>query len=172
MFFRDISILLQPVWQLQVYFWHFGLAENRLHIEGKFSTLTKTEIKKQMLNLALIATGIQFIFGPLLFLTLPGKGVSWGLFWVIMGGVTVVIIVMFQLWKLLHEDKNPGKRFYIVIGYVYFTCCIYGDRQALVPRKCFENPQANGGRTHCRTLGSGEKSARKPVNAASGNYRR
>ncbi len=94
----------------------FWFGRKSFNIEGKFSTLTKTEIKKQMLNLALIATGIQFIFGPLLFLTLPGKGVSWGLFWVIMGGVTVVIIVMFQLWKLLHEDKNPGKRFYIVIG--------------------------------------------------------
>ena len=84
--------------------------------EEKFEKLSKREIKKQMLNLALIATGVQFIFGPLLFLTLPSKGVTWGLFGVIMGGVTVAIIVLVQIWKLLKENEIISKRFYVVIG--------------------------------------------------------
>ena len=94
----------------------FWFGRKKFTTEGKFENLSKKEIKKQMLNLALIATGVQFIFGPLLFLTLPTKGVTWGLFWVIMGGVTIAIIVLVQLWKLLKEDEIISKRFYAVIG--------------------------------------------------------
>jgi cytochrome c len=85
--------------------------------DGKFKTLSKNNIKKDMLNLALIATGLQFIFGPLLFLTLPAKGVTWDLFWVILAGVTIAVIVLFQLWKMINNVENvPGKRFYWVLG--------------------------------------------------------
>lgn len=94
----------------------FWFGRKGFSVEGKFENLSKKEIKKQMLNLALIATGVQFIFGPLLFLTLPSKGVTWGLFWVIMGGVTVAIIILVQLWKLLKERKLISRRFYTVIG--------------------------------------------------------
>jgi cytochrome c len=62
--------------------------------------------KKQMLNLTLVATGMQFIFGPLLFLTLPSQGITWTLFWVIMGGVTIAVIVLVQLWKLLNDEST------------------------------------------------------------------
>jgi cytochrome c len=94
----------------------FWFGQKKYATEGKFEKLTKKEIKKQMLNLTIIATGVQFIFGPLLFLTLPTKGVTWGLFWVIMGGVTTAIIVLVQLWKLLKENETIGRRFYITIG--------------------------------------------------------
>jgi cytochrome c len=95
--------------------WWFG--RKSFHIENKFETLRKNEIKKQMLNLALVATGMQFIFGPLLFLTLPAKGVTWGLFWVILAGATIAGIILYQLWKMINEvGKVPGKRFYIVLG--------------------------------------------------------
>ena len=94
----------------------FWFGRKKYSMEGKFEKLSKKEIKKQMLNLALIATGVQFIFGPLLFLTLPTKGVTWGLFWVILGGVTVAIIVLVQLWKLQKEDEIISKRFFVVIG--------------------------------------------------------
>ena len=94
----------------------FWFGRKKFSTEGKFESLSKKEIKKQMLNLTLIATGVQLIFGPLLFLTLPTKGVTWGLFWVILGGVTVAIIVLVQLWKLQKEDEIISKRFYVVIG--------------------------------------------------------
>ncbi|MFW6371493.1 MAG: c-type cytochrome, partial [Bacteroidota bacterium] len=95
--------------------WWFG----RKSFDGGpiFQTLSKIQIKKQMLNLTLIATGMQFIFGPLLFLTLPSQGISWTLFWLIMGGVTIAVIVMVQLWKLINNEGTlNGKRFYMVVG--------------------------------------------------------
>ena len=87
-----------------------------LAVTGVFLAITKAEIKKNMLTLALAATGFQFIFGPLLFLTLPTKGVTWGLFWVILGGVTVAVIILLQLWKMIKQNKPIGKRFYLVVG--------------------------------------------------------
>lgn len=95
--------------------WWFG--RKTFKTEGKFENLQKNEIKKQMLNLALVATGMQFIFGPLLFLTLPAKGVTWGLFWVILAGATIAGIIIYQVWKMINEvEKVPGKRFYWVLG--------------------------------------------------------
>ncbi len=95
--------------------WWFG--RKQFNTEGVFNNLSKQWIKKQMLNIALIATGMQFIFGPLLFLTLPSQGITWTLFWVILGGVTIAVIVMIQLWKLINDESNLlGKRFLVVAG--------------------------------------------------------
>lgn len=94
----------------------FWFGRKKFATQGKFENLSKKDIIKQMLNLTLIATGVQFVFGPLLFLTLPTKGITWGLFWVIMGGVTVAIIILVQLWTLLKEREIISKRFYVVIG--------------------------------------------------------
>ncbi len=82
-----------------------------------FKSLSKNRILKQMLNLALVATGMQFIFGPLLFLTLPSQGVTWSLFWVITGGVTAAVIVLILLWKMQNEEgRSSERRFYLVVG--------------------------------------------------------
>lgn len=95
--------------------WWFG--RKTFKAAHEFENLPKKEIKKQMLNLALVATGMQFIFGPLLFLTLPAKGVTWGLFWVILAGATIAGIIIYQLWIMINEvEKVPGKRFYLVLG--------------------------------------------------------
>ncbi len=109
----------------------FWFGRKKFKTEGKFEKLSKKEIKKQMLTLALIATGVQFIFGPLLFLTLPSKGVSWALFWVIIGGVTVAIIVLVQLWKLLKENEIISKRFYVVIGLFVLLVAFMGTGRHL-----------------------------------------
>lgn len=105
----------------------FWFGRRGFKTEGKFESLSKKEIKKQMLNLALVATGLQFIFGPLLFLTLPAKGITWGLFWVILAGATLAGIVLYQLWKMINEQSNiPGKRFYLVLGLFTFLVAFMG----------------------------------------------
>lgn len=78
-------------------------------------TIKKEMLTKQMLNLALTATGMQLIFGPVLFLTLPSQGVSWSLFWVIIAGVILAVVVLLQLWILLNENNpGPGRRLYLI----------------------------------------------------------
>lgn len=101
--------------------WWFGRKNFRM--DKHYVELTKKDVKIQMLNLALVATGMQFIFGPLLFLTLPTHGVTWGLFLVISGGVIVASIVVYQLWKLINEKKEGlSGRFYWVV--VLFTVLV------------------------------------------------
>lgn len=105
----------------------FWFGRKGFKTKEKFESLSKNEIKKQMLNLALVATGLQFIFGPLLFLTLPAKGITWGLFWVILAGATLAGIVLYQLWKMINEQSNiPGKRFYLVLGLFTFLVAFMG----------------------------------------------
>lgn len=94
--------------------WWFG--RKSYNMKKTYSVLTKKTIRKQMLTLALVATLAQFMFGPLLFLTLPNKGVTWGLFWVILGGITVAVIVIFQLWKMIKNEESIGARFYILLA--------------------------------------------------------
>ncbi|HZH71735.1 MAG TPA: cytochrome c [Mariniphaga sp.] len=91
--------------------WWFG--RKAFDTEKIFSSISRKWIIRQMLNLTLVTTGMQFIFGPLLFLTLPTKGVSWSLFWMIIGGVTIAVIVLVQLWKMIGKEQLViDKRFY------------------------------------------------------------
>ncbi|MFW5832267.1 MAG: c-type cytochrome [Prolixibacteraceae bacterium] len=94
--------------------WWFG--RKSFQMKKNYENLTKKNIRKQMLNLAFAATLAQFIFGPLLFLTLPPKGLTWSLFWVILGGVTIAVIVLFQLWKMIKKEEPIGTRFYILLA--------------------------------------------------------
>ena len=105
------------------FFLAFWFGRKGYIMNENFKNLSKKTIKKQMLNLALAATGMQFIFGPLLFLTLPTQGVTWGLFWVIAGGVTVAVIVVWQLWKLLNDEKEIVGRRYVWLV-VLFTVLV------------------------------------------------
>jgi cytochrome c len=110
--------------------WWF--TRNGFKAENEFINLSGKEIKKQMLNLALIATGMQFIFGPLLFLTLPAKGVTWGLFWVILIGAGIAVIVLYQLWILINDTSmKVGKRFYGVIGLLTVIIALMGTGRHL-----------------------------------------
>lgn len=93
---------------------YFG--RKRYNSKDKFNQLTKPVLIKNMLSLTLAASGFQFIFGPLLFLTLPTKGITWGLFWVILGGVTVAVVILFQLWRIMKREESIGKRFYVIVG--------------------------------------------------------
>ena len=92
----------------------------------KFEFLNKELIKKQMITLMLLGTGIQFIFGPLLFLTLPSKGISWNLFWVILAGVIIAVIVLVQLWKMANRSHiQLGKQFNVLIVlFVLLVLCM------------------------------------------------
>ena len=110
--------------------WWFGRKSFKL--VDNYESITKTDIKKQMLNLALIATGMQFIFGPLLLITLPSQGVTWGLLGVISGGVTVATIVIYQLWKLINEKKEIiSRRFYVVVVLFFILVSFMGTGRHL-----------------------------------------
>lgn len=93
--------------------WWFG--REKPDAASAIEPITKHWIRKQMLTLTFVTTGMQFIFGPLLFLTLPSKGVTWSLFWVIMGGVTFAVIALVLLWKLINDTENQYNRRFLLL---------------------------------------------------------
>lgn len=91
--------------------WYTGKRKNAA--ENAPSQLTQNELVRNFYNITFTATLAQFIFGPVVFLTLPAKGIDWNVFWVIAAGVSVAIASLVVLWKEIN-DNVPGRRFYLV----------------------------------------------------------
>ncbi|MGQ8335094.1 c-type cytochrome [Sunxiuqinia sp. A32] len=92
-----------------------------------FKKITKADLRKKSLNLALGATGSQLIFGPLLYLTLPSKGMSWSLFWVILGGALSALIGIYWMWrKMVKNEMGIDRKFWMIIASVVITILFMG----------------------------------------------
>lgn len=96
-------------------------------VESVFEELGRTELRQQFVTLAFGATALQLIAGPLLFLTLPAKGLSWLLFWTISAGVALAIAALVLLWKeVLPSEPKSGRRFYVVVALLTGTVIFMG----------------------------------------------
>jgi cytochrome c len=88
---------------------------NSYKIPKEFEDISKPELIKNGYNITFLATLLQFIFGPILFLTLPTKGINWTLFFVIILGVSFAIAGIFYLWKEINFQKEIGKYFLPIV---------------------------------------------------------
>ncbi len=101
-------------------FGYFGRKKYRF--EEKFSDLTRYEVRKKTYSLALGASIIQFIFGPVVYLTLPTKGMSWNLFYFIAAGVIMAIFAIYLMWKeITGPVEKLGRRYFLVIAALALT---------------------------------------------------
>lgn len=92
-----------------------------------FNRLQQTNLQQMMLNLTLGATGAQLIFGPLLFLTLPSKGVSWSLFFVIVGGVVFALAALVLMWRMqVSGNMAINRRFMLIVASLTVTVGFMG----------------------------------------------
>ncbi|MGE5235045.1 MAG: c-type cytochrome [Acidobacteriota bacterium] len=85
--------------------------------EEIFGRLDRVELRRRFTSLALGATVLQLLFGPLLFFTLPSRGLSWPLAFNIAAGVSLAIAVMWLLWR---EVTVPQA----ALGRRYFTAAV------------------------------------------------
>jgi cytochrome c len=99
--FVTASVALTAVFLL-AYFGRAGYPATRV-----FRELDRSELRRSFASLALGATGLQLLFGPLLFFTLPAVGLSWTLAFDILAGAGFALLAM---WFLLAEVKAPGTR--------------------------------------------------------------
>ena len=79
-------------------------------------TLTRGQLVRAFLSIALAATGAQFLFGPLLFLTLPGHTISMTLLLLL----TLVVIFLaalavWWLWQAAGDSAAAGRRLWPVV---------------------------------------------------------
>ena len=101
-------------------FGYFGWKKYRF--EEKFSDLTRYEVRKKAYSLTLGASIIQLIFGPIVYLTLPTKGMSWNLFYFISAGVIVAVFAIYIMWKeVTGPEEKIGRRFGLVVTALAIT---------------------------------------------------
>jgi cytochrome c len=81
------------------------------------TTVSRDELVRGFYGMALGATGIQFFFGPMLFLTLPAHVISMTLLWLLLVVVILAAVSVWWLWQEYTSDE-PGGRFWHIVGVI------------------------------------------------------
>ncbi|WP_430933578.1 c-type cytochrome [Saccharicrinis sp. 156] len=103
---------------------------------------TKYDLQKKFYSLAFGATTSQFLFGSLVFLTLPSKGVDWNLFWVILLGVCFGIAAMILMWfEITGPQEKIGRHFVRVVSLITITVVFMGTGRHIYRANALEPHQ-------------------------------
>lgn len=100
----------------------------KYNVEAIYSNLTRYDLKRMGYNLALGASFAQFLIGPIVLISLPSKGFSWGLLAPIGSGVVLAFIAIRWMWKAVtgpkeEIDNNFGK----IIGVMTLVIVFMGS---------------------------------------------
>lgn len=109
-------------------FLHWYMGRKNYPFETIFPSFTRYELKKKGYSLALVASVIQFLIGPLVLLTLPSKGLGWNLILVIFTGAAIAVPAMWMMWKGIQGDeKTIDKDFKKVLVLMTITVLFMGS---------------------------------------------
>ncbi len=75
-------------------------------IEEKLQTLDRNALRRLFYGIALGASALQLLFGPLVLLTLPGQGMSWTLIGIISIGVVLALWAMSLMWGEITTERT------------------------------------------------------------------
>jgi len=95
--------------------------------EVVFERLDRATIRREMTGVALAATTLQGLAGPLLLFTLPAQGMSWTLVGDILLGVTLAVVATVLLWRET-VDARPavGQRYLVIVVLLAGTVLFMG----------------------------------------------
>lgn len=106
-------------------FYYFG--RKKYAFEEKFKEFSRHYVRKRAMNLAFIFSLVQFIFGPLLLLTLPVKGIDWNMYLMIGLGVVTAIFAISWMWNsITGPEEKIGKRFWPIVSMITITVIFMG----------------------------------------------
>ncbi|WKL47880.1 c-type cytochrome [Flavobacterium pectinovorum] len=109
-------------------FLHWYMGRKNYPFETIFPTFTRYELKKKGYSLALVASVIQFLIGPLVLLTLPSKGLGWNLILIIFTGAAIALPAMWMMWKGIQGDESTiDKDFKKVLVLMTITVLFMGS---------------------------------------------
>ena len=109
-------------------FLHWYIGRKNYPFETIFPTFTRYELKKKGYSLALVASVIQFLIGPLVLLTLPSKGLGWNLILIIFTGAAIALPAMWMMWKGIQGDESTiDKDFKKVLVLMTITVLFMGS---------------------------------------------
>jgi cytochrome c len=100
--------------------WYAG--RSRFAPDDLFETLGRDDALRAFYTVAFAATAAQLFFGPLLYVTLPARAVSWPQTFVILIGASAAGVALWWLWReIASEDPQVGKRFWPIAGVLFVT---------------------------------------------------
>jgi cytochrome c len=104
---------------------YFG--RNGYPVEERLAPLTRPFLRRHFFSIAFWSTLAQLIIGPVVFLTLPSKGVTWSLVLVILGGVLFASYALWVLWcEITSEDAVIGRKVWLIVALLTGTVCLMG----------------------------------------------
>lgn len=106
----------------------FGYMRRKSYdVESIFSSFTRKDLLKKWYKITLYATMLQFAFGPLVLFTLPWKGVTWELAYIIIAGILFAIVALILLWQDLKSEEGLfGRHFGKVVIALSITVMFMG----------------------------------------------
>lgn len=88
----------------------------RFRIESELPGMNRRELRRLFYRIAFYATMAQFVFGPLLLLTLPFIGIDLILLFIILSGLLIAIGVLFIIGKEIKSPRAaPGRPYLAMI---------------------------------------------------------
>jgi cytochrome c len=97
-------------------------------VEERLQGLSRDELRRHFLAVGFGATGLQLVFGPLLFFTLPPKGQSWVLVLTILVALVLVVGLLWLLWRELHARREQlGRTYWLAIAAVSVVVVLMGS---------------------------------------------
>ncbi len=123
-------------------FMFYYISRKTYEFETHLGVFKKAELQKMFYSLAFGATTSQFIFGSLVFLTLPSKGIDWDLFWMISIGISFAIPAMIFMWKeITGPNEKMGRHFIKVVSLLTITIVFMGTGRHLYRANALEPHQ-------------------------------
>ncbi len=81
-------------------------------VEERFETLDRPALRRIFYGVALGASLVQVLLGPLVLMTLPAQGMSWYLIVVVSVGAVLGIAAMILMWReITAPHARPGRRY-------------------------------------------------------------
>ncbi len=83
--------------------------------------MSRTELTREFYFISLVVSGLQFVIGPIVLLTLPSQGLGLQLYAVIGIGAVFAVIAISLMWKEIKESNEIGRRVFSIAGVLLIT---------------------------------------------------
>lgn len=111
-------------------FWY--MKRKRYEFEEKIPGFTRQKALKMFYGLALGASLLQLVLGPLNLFTLPWDAVNWNFATWIIIGATFALLAMFMIYKEIKgPEENLGRRFYPIAAILTITVVFMGTARQI-----------------------------------------
>jgi len=118
------------------------LGRRKFPLEEQLPEFTRPELRRLFYQVAFYVSLAQLVFGPLLLFTLPGVGVTGTLYWIILAGLMMVLIVLHFLWRQIkRSDAKPGRQYILIWALFGVVVLLMGTGRHVYREACLADHQ-------------------------------